>query len=194
MKQHILYIPGLGDSYDRYRKQALRLWSLFGVDAQLIPMNWYDGLSYERKFKQASDVIVQLAKAGERVTLVGESAGGSMAINLFAAHPEVACLITIAGVNKATTPVISKTLRRGPAFATSRQRLADALPKIPDRRRQNIHTLSGLIDNVVASPFSIIPGTNRRRVWSIGHVSTIALCLTFLCGYIVFLAKKPTSV
>jgi pimeloyl-ACP methyl ester carboxylesterase len=194
MKHHILYIPGLGSGYDRYRKYALRVWSLFGVDVQLLPMNWYDGQPYECKFNQASDLIRQLLKAGKRVTLVGESAGGSMAINLFAAHPEVARLITVAGVNKASTPIMSKTLRRGPAFAASRQQLAGALPKISDRRRRNIHTLSGLIDNVVASPFSTIPGTNHRRVWSIGHVSTIALCLTLLCGYIVFLAKKPTSV
>jgi pimeloyl-ACP methyl ester carboxylesterase len=194
MKNYILYIPGLGDDYDRFRRQALRAWSVYGIRAQLVPMVWYDGQPYEEKYRQASDVIARLIKAGERVSLVGESAGGSMAINLFAAHPQIAHLITVAGVNMPMTPVARRTLQKGQAFATSRQQLAETLPMIGSRRRRDIYTISALRDNVVRFRYSIIPGSHTRRIASVGHLFTIALCLTLLSGYIIHLAKKPTSV
>jgi pimeloyl-ACP methyl ester carboxylesterase len=194
MKHYILYIPGLGDSYDDFRMKALRGWSLFGVTTQLVPMKWYDGRAYETKFQDASDIITGITDTGATVSLIGESAGGSMAINLFAAHPKVARLITIAGVNKSSTPVAARTLRRGPAFAVSRQYIDDSLSKISDSRRRHIYTLSALSDNVVTSRYSSIPSANNRRILSIGHLLTITLCLTLLSSYIVHLAKKPTSV
>jgi pimeloyl-ACP methyl ester carboxylesterase len=194
MKHYILYIPGLGDSYDRFRKIALRPWSVFGVKAQLLPMAWYDGRSYHEKYRQANATITRLIQSGATVSLVGESAGGSMAINLFAAHPKIAHLITVAGVNKPSTSVAPRTLRRAPAFAVSRQYLADSLPRISDKRRRDIYTLSALIDHVVAAQYSRMSGARNRRVWSVGHLLTIALCLTLLSGYIVWLARRPTSV
>ncbi|MDB5187405.1 MAG: hypothetical protein JWM07_877, partial [Candidatus Saccharibacteria bacterium] len=127
-------------------------------------------------------------------TLVGESAGGSMAINLFAAHPKVARLITVAGVNMPSAPVEQVKLRKSSAFATSRQQLRDSLLRIDENRRHDIYTLSALNDNVVQSQHSVIPGSHARRILSVGHLATIALCLTVISGYIVYLAKKPTSV
>lgn len=194
MKNYILYIPGLGDGYDPIRKKALRAWSLFGVTAQLVPMVWYDGQSYEQKYQQASDIIVRLVDSGARVSLVGESAGGSMAINLFAAHPKVARLITVAGVTMPTTPVAQRTLRKSSAFAASRQQLRDSLLHIDEKRRHDIYTLSALNDNIVQPQHSVIPGSHARRIFSIGHLATITICLTVASGYIVYLAKKPTSV
>lgn len=194
MKNYIIYIPGLGDSYDHFRKKALRTWSVYGVKTQLLPMVWYDSQPYEEKYQQASKTISELIKSGARVSLVGESAGGSMAINLFAANPKIDRLITIAGVNMPTAPVARQTLQKGPAFAVSRQRLHESLPMISSERRRNIYTLSALGDNVVRFRYSVIPGAHVRRVWSFGHLFTITLCLTLLSGYIVYLAKKPISV
>lgn len=194
MKHYILYIPGLGDGYDRLRSKALRTWSVFGIKTLLIPMVWFDGRPYEEKYQQASDIIIALLNSGARVSLVGESAGGSMAINLFAAHPGVAHLITVAGVNMPSTPVAQKTLRKGPAFDESRRRLVETLPTISPQRRRDIYTLSALGDPIVRFHYSVIPGAHSRRVWAVGHLITITLCLTLFSGYIVHLAKKPTSV
>lgn len=194
MKHIVLYIPGLGDSYDRFREKALRAWPLFGVEAWLVPMTWYDGVSYEEKYQRVSELITSLAREDVHISLVGESAGGSMALNLFAAHPEVASLVTIAGVNRSSAPVAARTLRRGPAFATSRQRVARSLASIPASRRQAIWTISGLVDSAVRARDSHIPGAHNRHIWTIGHLVTITVCLTLLSGYVIFLAKKITSV
>jgi pimeloyl-ACP methyl ester carboxylesterase len=190
MKHHILYIPGLGDGYDPFRQNLLRFWSIFSVTAQLVPMQWFGDESYDAKYQRASQAITDLAKTGAKISLVGESAGGSMAINLFAAHPQVANLVTIAGVNQASTPVASHTLRRGPAFAVSRRRISESLLRISDGRRRRIYSLSAWMDSVVTARHSHIPGANSRRIWSVGHLYTITLCLTLLSGYVVYLAKK----
>jgi pimeloyl-ACP methyl ester carboxylesterase len=194
MKHILLYIPGLGDSYDHFRQKALRTWPVFGIEVQLVPMTWYDGVSYDEKYQRASRLIKSLTSKGVRVSLVGESAGGSMALNLFATHPEVASLVTIAGVNRSSAPVAERTLRRGPAFATSRQQVSASLAAIPASRRHAIWTISGLVDSAVRAPDSHIPGAHNRHIWTIGHFVTITLCLTVLSGYVIFLAKKITSV
>ncbi len=194
IKHYILYIPGLGDGYDHYRQKALRLWSLFGVQAQLLPMKWYGDEAYDKKYVRASRIINDIAQQGHRITLVGESAGGSMAINLFADHPSVDSLITIAGVNKGSTPIASRTLQRGPAFADSRQGIGASLDRIDDERRRAIHTVSAWWDPVVRAQYSQVAGATNHRVWSVGHLTTVALCLTLFSGYVIFLAKQSTSV
>lgn len=190
MKHTIIYIPGLGDKYDDYRRKALKLWPLFGVNAVLVPMNWYSGGAYDERFERASKVIIDAVDRGHVVSLVGESAGGSMAINLFASHPVVASVITIAGVNRASTPVAQRTLRRGPAFAVSRQRVDESLRSINSERKRQIYTLSALLDSVVRARNSHIEGARNYRVWSVGHLFTITLCLTFFAGYVIHLAKR----
>lgn len=190
MKHTIFYIPGLGDGYDRYRKKALKGWSLFGVKPVLLPMNWYAGGTYDEKFQHASRIIAKATASAGRVTIIGESAGGSMAINLFAADQRVDSLITIAGVNKTSAPVARRTLRRGPAFATSRHYVDASLAAIPDERKRHIHTLRAWSDNVVQSDYSQIVGAHNHRVWAVGHLFTITLCLTVLAGYVIYLTKR----
>lgn len=190
MKHTIIYIPGLGDAYDVYRRKALKLWSFFGVSAVLVPMNWYAGGTYADRYARVSKIITNAAADRHHVTLVGESAGASMAINLFAAHPTVANMITIAGVNRSSTPVAQKTLQRGPAFAISRQRVDASLRAISSDRKRQMYTLSALSDAVVRVDSSRIIGANNYRVWSVGHLFTITVCLTIFAAYITHLAKR----
>jgi pimeloyl-ACP methyl ester carboxylesterase len=194
MTNYILYIPGLGDGYDSFRQRALRFWALYSVNARLVPMNWYGIETYDDQFQRSSDIILSLAKNGARISLVGESAGASMAINLFAAHPEITSLVTIAGVNQATTPVAPRTLRKGPSFEESRRRVGDSLVMLSQARRRNIHTVSALFDSVVMARYSRMNGANNHRILAIGHFMTIAICLTVYSWYIIYLTRKTTSV
>lgn len=196
MTYHILYLPGLGDPYDPYREKALRLWAFFGVKTTLVPMNWYtNNETYQQKYQRVSDAITVLTfQKNTRVVLVGESAGGSMAINAFAGHPDVDGLITIAGVNTTLAPVAEQTLKRGPAFAVSRQLVDGSIRSISRERFNKIHTVSALVDTVVTARRSQITHAHNHRVWTVGHLPTIAICLTILSGYIVSLAKRASRV
>lgn len=190
MKHAIIYIPGLGDHYDPFRATALRLWLLLGVKTQLLPMRWYNNESYEHKYQRASNAITDLTRRGYKVSLVGESAGASMAINLFARHPQLNSVVLIAGVNQATASVSPHTLRKAPAFGVSKLAIENSLARLSSDRLQHIHTVSGLIDHVVNVRYSYVHGARHHRVIAFGHLLTITLCLTLYSWYIVHLARQ----
>jgi pimeloyl-ACP methyl ester carboxylesterase len=190
MKHTVFYISGLGDTYDTYRRKALKLWSFFGINAVLLPMRWDDGEAYDEKFKRSMDHVERALSRHERVTVVGESAGGSMSVNLFAANPSIYSLVTVAGVNKSSTTVAAYRLRRSPAFAESRQLVDTSLAKIAVDRMKRVHSIHAVSDNMVRPRHSRINGANNYRIWTVGHLFTIAVCLTLLSGYVIRLAKR----
>lgn len=181
---YIFYIPGFGDQYDTLRRFALQRWRR-GVVAELIPMDWYGSESYEAKYHRAQRRIQEALDSGHGVSLVGESAGGSMALSLFAQMPDVLRVVTVAGFNNSSQPAEPSVLRRAPALNQSLQAVEELLTQLNPARRSSIHTLNGLLDKVVGIGSSKIPGARTHRVVAIGHLFTIAVCLTLQKNRIV---------
>lgn len=189
MKHTIVYIPGLGDHYDELRRRALSSWETSEVSVALLPMRWYDPLeTFEQKLRRAADSISAYQRLGHTVSVVGESAGGTMAIHVFALNHKVHRLVTIAGVNRPDVTVSPVTLRRAPAFGPSITALTDSLDAVPVERRASIHVITGLHDATVNERHSYIFGAHRHRVWVIGHIFVIAVCLTVWRGVVRRLA------
>lgn len=184
MRRRVLYIPGLGDDYDAGRRLALRLWRIYGVRAELIPMRWAHEATYEAKYNRVLAAIKAAETRGEEVVLIGESAGGSMALNVFADRPSVEKVITICGVNSPHISIAPRLKHRNPAFAESVSRLAVAIPKIDVTK---LSILYALYDESVAPQYTRIPAATLKRVPGVGHLLTIALLLT-ICAVI------PTSI
>lgn len=182
MKTTILYIPGLGDRYDSFRRLALRSWKLWGVDARLIPITWYDGGSMESKLKRISDVIDTL-EHNARVVLIGESAGASLALHVGANDSRVTRVVTLCGVARPDTPVSSYLRRRAPA-------LNEGVDGLKESYDVDIYSVRAAIDGVVGKKYSVVKGAKEHIIWSIGHLTTIALCLTILAPAISAIAKK----
>lgn len=186
-RYYIIYIPGLGDHYDAGRSVALKAWKIWGVATELVPMRWYDGGSFEEKERRVLEAIRRAEDAGYLVSLIGESAGGSMAINIAAQVPHLHTLLTVSGVNDPLFPASPVTLGKSPAFKESIERLHESLPRINRRRT---HVVRAWYDPIVAAQHTIIAGAQNHRLISIGHFMTIALCLTLFSGYIVALIRR----
>ncbi len=186
-KYLVLYIPGLGDHYDNGRSLALIGWRMWGVTARLVPIKWYEQGSYEQKLQRVKDAARQGLKEGYRVSLVGESAGASLALNAAAELPHIHKVIVIAGVNSSELPISPRYNTIAPAFVGSARRVSDAL-KIIDSNK--IHTVRALWDPVVSPRFNDIPRAKTHVIVSFGHLPTIVLCLTVLSGFIVRLATS----
>lgn len=184
---YVIYIPGLGDGADGSRRWALKLWRLLGVHAELVPMMWYDGKPFAEKLQRVTAAIDAAEKAGYTVSLIGESAGGSMAINAAAAHPGIHRLVTIAGVNDPSIQISPVIQAKSPAFMSSVAKLSDSLPQL---RKHDVHTVRALLDLVVDKRFSRIPDVRDHRVPSLGHLPTIALCLTIFSPYVISLITR----
>ena len=187
MKHYIIYIPGLGDHYDAGRSTALKFWRLFGVTTQLLPMQWNAGSTYEDKFKEVMAAIKRAQDAGYAVSLVGESAGASMALNAAVQASSLYSIVLLAGIASTSTPISSYIKARSPAFAASVAALSKTLAKIDT---SNIHIVQALWDPTVPTRHNQINGAHAHTIWSIGHIPTIVLCITLLSPFIIMLAKR----
>lgn len=187
-RHYIIYISGLGDHYDTVRAFFLRLWYIYGVKTRLVPMQWYGDGSYEQKVRQIKQAISAAQQAGYAVSLIGESAGASIALNVAAATPTLHRVVTLAGVNSSVMPISPVTRRRSPAFDVSAMNIGASL-KLLDISR--IHTISAASDSIVPARYSTIPGAHNHRIWSVGHIATIILSISLLSGYIVSIIKRP---
>lgn len=185
MEHHILYISGLGDNYDGIRRFFLFFWRIFGVRAELVSMQWYDGKPYDEKYKRVIAAIEASQARGYSVSLVGESAGGSMAMNVFARTESIHRLISLCGVNSYRTPISPRIFKRGPAFKESVSILNESQAKAIKDRLKRISSVTAVFDQTVPIKTNIIPGARRVTLWSIGHLTTILLCLSLFSFIVV---------
>jgi len=190
MKHYIIYIPGLGDHYDAGRRSALKLWQLFGVKTQLVPMQWYAAGTYEAKVHAVLAAIEIAQKAGYTVSVIGESAGASMALNVAARVDSLHSVVLLAGIASNVTPISPRIKARSPSFAAS----VAALPVVAKKTNPSkIHVVQAVWDSTVPSRYNQIKGARVHTIWSVGHLTTIFICITILSPFIIHLAKSGSG-
>lgn len=182
MKTHILYIPGLGDHYGRFRTLALATWRLWGVQTHHQAITWYDGGSMQSKMKLIEEAIDTIPK-DSRLVLIGESAGATLALHTASRNSRVLRVITLCGVARPDTPISGYLRRKAPA-------LHQAVDTLPETFNADIHSVRAAIDHVVGKRYSSTNDATRHVIWSVGHLTTIVLCLTVLAPIITTIAKK----
>lgn len=182
MRTSVVYIPGLGDRYDTFRAWALRSWKLWNVNATYVPIRWYDGNSMESKLGLIQRAIDKIP-TGTRIVVIGESAGATLALHTAQRDKRVARVITLCGVASNSTPVSNYLRRRAPA-------LDQAVSSLHEDMSLDVHSVRAVIDGVVGKKYSSTEHAKRHVVWSVGHLPTIALCLTIYAPIISAIAKN----
>lgn len=169
-----IYIPGLNDRFDFLRRLALRRWETENAKATLVPMRWSDkSETYEQKYQRLEDVITMYKD--DEIVLVGESAGGPMALlALLKLEPQISQVITICGYNHGADDIEPYRRRNNPAFYAM-VRMTDALlPKLTSEIKAKIITVYSRRDHVVAPEHSRIEGSRELALDLKGHTLTIA--------------------
>jgi hypothetical protein len=152
-------------------------------------MSWSDGHSYGDKFARLSYAID--AASDKRVVLIGESAGGSMVLNMYATRSDaIYKVMSICGKNTHPENVAPSRYRRNPAFKTSMDQVGESVRRLTKKQRQAFISIYPLADHVVPIEETFIPDGQRQRLWSVGHLLTIFLALSCLAWYIVRIAKR----
>lgn len=182
MQTYIIYIPGLGDHYGRFRSIALATWRLWGVRTYHQVITWYDGGDMESKLAMIKQAIDDAPK-NTRLVLIGESAGAALALHAATRHPRVDRVITLCGVSRPDTPISNYLRRKAPA-------LHQAVETLPETFHTDVHSVRAAVDHVVGKRYSSTADATRHVVWSMGHLTTIVLCLTVLAPIITAIAKK----
>ena len=191
MKQHfhIIYLPGLGDKYDPIRRACLWVWRLYGGRVTMVPMRWASDESYHDKLARVEEVM--LGRADERIVVMGESAGGSVALTLYAWHlKSVTGLATLCGKNTRPDTVSPGIYARNPAFWDSMRAAEAAVSELPSAARRRFVSVVPWYDPTVPVVETLLPGCRKMTVPAIGHLFSILAMLTLYAPFIVHRVKN----
>lgn len=189
---HIVYISGFGDGYDTTRRRLLKLWRFKRVTVELVSMNWRTSETFEGKIDRINQAIE--AAKGKRVVLLGESAGGSMAVHVYAArHEELFKVMTLCGKNTTPETVSPHLYKNHPAFKTSMDKLNAAVAAIPKEARERFVSIHPIYDNVVPVRETLLPGCREVVLPMSGHLPVIMAALTIWSYKIIREARSDHS-
>jgi hypothetical protein len=177
---HVFYIPGLGNPAATGQRLAIGLWSVWGVHAELVQLNWNDNENWETKFQRLNSRIEALTARGVPIALVGASAGASAVINAFARQKShvVGCVLIAGKVNQPGT-IGAVYRQQNPAFVESAVACQKSLGSLTGEDRKRILSRYGAYDEIVSKTDSHIPGARNQIVPGIRHALIIANQLIF---------------
>jgi len=158
-----LYITGLGENLHPIRRLLLISWRLRGKRYELIEMRWND----EREtYQQKQQRILSRINAEKKqpVILVGESAGGAMALSMLAnfSH-KIDQVITICGYNHTASKINDPHRALHPALVQ--------VVEFNDRHMNDIVRNSDKITNI----YSLADGTIDQKYSKVGGAKHIEI-------------------
>ena len=190
MKQHIIYIPGLGDKNDAFRQFALMLWRRPNIAVTHVPMQWQNhDESFEQKMTRLEQAIARYPD--RQTTLVGESAGGSVAITALKRFSDrVDWTVTICGMNQGAASVNPRYFSQNPAFKDSMLAVDDTLTKLTHEDRARIFTIYSSGDLTVRPHHTKLKDVRALDIKLPGHLLSIAAVLLVRYRLVTSVAKN----
>jgi pimeloyl-ACP methyl ester carboxylesterase len=180
MAHYIIYFPGLGDdSTGSIQQKAIKKWQKYGISTYYLPMHWQSEETYSTKLERALRVVDELGSAGHQISLVGASAGASMAMNTFASRKDkIISAVFISGKINRPRTMGSKYTAPNPALMPCVEASSKAVAELTKDDKQKMLILYPLYDGTVTKDDSFIPGVKVNRVVSMLHSISIYMCLT----------------
>lgn len=184
-----MYLPGLGDRYDPIRRACLRVWRLYGVKTTMVSMSWRSDETYAAKRARVETALDKLI--GERVVLIGESAGGSMALSIYGeSHKRFTGVMTLCGKNTRSDNVQPNLYTRNPAFRESMRRVEVVARDMKLAQRRRFVSVVPFYDPTVPVAQTLLPDCRKLTLPAIGHVGSILAMLTIYAPIIVWCARR----
>lgn len=162
---------------------------MYGVRVTMVPMRWQSDETYGDKRARVEEAIRKTA--GEKVVVMGESAGGSMALAIYARHADtLAGLVTLCGKNTRPDTVSPDIYKRNPAFRDSMYEAEAAATALSMSDRWKFVSVVPWHDPTVPVAQTLLPGCQKMILPAVGHLLSILAMLTLYAPLIVWRAKK----
>lgn len=178
---YYIYIPGLGEKKSiEWQRKAIKKWNSSKRQAVLIDAQWYNQQeTYSAKYQRILNEVREFmeVKSG-KFCVVGASAGGSMAINIYEAL-RLNGAVTIAGKLLSPGTIGQSYQTSAPALRESVTRSEEIIQSLPSNRKKLALTISPLIDEIVSKNDMKINGIKNLSLIIPGHVTAIAYMLLF---------------
>ncbi len=194
MTHHVIYVPGLGDHRTRAQRLAPKYWEVFGVKGHCYVMHWRDKEAFAPKLARLLQLIDELAKGGDKVSLVGTSAGASAVLVAYAARQDkIAGVICICGKINHPETIRPERFVENPAFKESLAQLQTILPTLDSAARDRILSIHPLRDDSVPPADTIIPGAHEKLIPTVGHAFSIGMTLIFGAAMMMGFFRKQAK-
>jgi len=185
---HVIIIPGLGNDV-RLISWATRSWMRHGITPHVFDAQWkIEEPQFLPKLDRAIALVDKLSSMGKRVSIIGNSAGSSFAINLYKArHIKIHKVVINCGrVRTHDLPwfTFNQATLTSPSFKVSCINSEKILNDLTIQDKNKILTLRPLFDEIVPSTTVYINGANNQVVPLVGHSFTIGFNLTIGRGVI----------
>jgi len=185
----ILLIPGLGDQ-SLHLRFITKQWKKFGLDVIVCPVGWRDGEAFTLKLNRLLKLVDGFTKDGHTVSLIGNSAGGSAVLNVFAARKNaIYRVVNICGrLRTGTTKGFQSFENRthtSIAFAQSITMLEEAEKTFTAKDRAKIMTIRPLFDELVPDDTLLIQGATNVQIPILFHSSGILSALTLFSNQVI---------
>jgi len=193
--QTVIIIPGLGDDV-RLLQHATKDWAENGLDVVLFPLHWRDHEHFETKLQRLRDMTFALSKKTSSISVVGCSAGGSAALNLFIDQNNiVGRTINVCGRLRQGTQTGFRSFKAKTkssiSFAESVQlfeRHESSLTKQQRERIMTIHSLFG--DQLVPAETTTLEGAYNITIPTTEHTISIYMALSLFSEPLINFLNK----
>lgn len=186
---HVIIIPGLGNEIQKH-VWATDRWRKFGIIPHVFDAKWKsEEKGFRKKLDDALKLVDSLIASGKKVSIIGNSAGSSLAINILGERKEKIhrVVVNCGRVRTGDWPwfTFDQATASSPSFKESVLKSEKIIAKLSQEEKKKILTLRPLFDEIVP-PFTVpIEGATNEIVPSVEHVLTIALNMTLLSNRII---------
>ena len=189
LTKHVIIIPGLGNGVTKH-EWATNSWKKFGIIPHVFDAKWkIEENGFQPKLNSTLKLVDSLTNKNSKISIVGNSAGSSFALNLFGERKKQISHVVIncGRVRDGDWPwfTFDQATESSLSFKESVLRAQKLEKTFTNNDRQKILTLRPLFDEVVP-PFTVpIPGAKNLITLSIEHSLSIALNMTLFKKQII---------
>ena len=195
MAHYVIYLPGVGDHTNApFQIKALERWHKLGLEPSLQAIGWSNNVSYEAKLNRILKAVDDLA-SHHLVSLVGASAGASMAVNVYAVRrAKIHKVALICGKVNNPQTLGDNYKNKYPALLGSVTASNKNAKKLSAADKKKMLTVVPIFDGTVLRSDSIIPGVKNRTIPFILHGISIGAAITIFKRHIInFLKAKAVQ-
>lgn len=186
---HIIIIPGLGNRVKEHI-WATSTWIRFRIAPHVFDTRWQiEERGFEEKMARLLELTDSLAHTNSRISVVGNSAGSSLALNLFAKRKKVIdkVVINCGRIREGDWPwfTFNQATAWSPSFKDSVLTAQEYEKTLTLDDKKKILTLRPLFDEVVPPSTVSMRGAFNRIIPSVEHSLSIMLTMTILRRWII---------
>lgn len=177
--KNILYIPGLGDENTIERQRSVvSKWANGSRRSWFFDPKWHSEEKLKDKKARLDKLFGEINETGEEIQVVASSAGGSLAVILFAKEKKNINLLTLISTKLIKPEKIGEDHRKStPMLVEAVSECEKLLYNLTESDRSKITTYRPIYDDVIPTKDMKIKGAKNKVVLAAGHAIGITVAL-----------------